>query len=197
MEGNGRPAYRVPGDDLRGPSFPASNEEAAYAAAPPGTGRRMAVLLFLLMLVPVVAAALVFPALSGSAFASAAEIDPAQVKWLSVRLLNRTELDGGSDVGPYYAAPEDVANLLKPLKAVPETDEFTGARGPWLGEYRVMLTSGRKGTIRLYWHRPPQAAPNAPATLRFQIGEHLYEGGDAAAVIAVAAECEGRGRESP
>jgi hypothetical protein len=120
------------------------------------------------------------------------------VKWLRVQLLNRTELDGGEDVRPYYADPADHAKLLDALKELRPVDAFAGAKGPWLGDYRVMLDNGRRATLKLYWYRPPQAAPTAPATLRLQIDEgHKYEGGPVAAVVAAAADAAARGRARP
>jgi hypothetical protein len=157
-------------------------------------GMRIALVVFLLMLIPVLSAALIFPAFNSQAFNSVGEIDPAQIKWLTVRLYNRAELDGGGDVGPYYASSEDYAKLLAPLESVPAVEEFVGARGPWLGEYRVMMTNGRRATIKLYWQRRPQDPPTAPVKLRFQVGDHRYEGGTAAEVTTVAVECETRGR---
>lgn len=192
MEGNGRFRPRDPGDAPRGPSLTPDPGHPAVAA--PGTGRRVAVAVFLLMLIPVLAAALVFPALRTQPFGSVAEIEPAEIKSLAVRLLNRTELDGGPDIGPYTAAAEDYAKLLEPLKAVPAVEGYVDARGPWLGEYRVLLLNGRKATIRLYWHRDPKAPSAAPVTLRFQIGDKTFAGGTAAALIAAVTECEGRGR---
>ena len=188
MEGNGRPIPRDPGESPRGPSLD----------TPPGTGRNIAVLVFLLMLVPVLAAALVFPALRSQPFALVSEIDPAQVKWIKVQLVNRTELDGGADVGPFYADPSDHAKLLDALKDLKPVEAFGGAKGPWLGDYRVMLTNGRRATLKLYWHRSPSARPTAPATLRMQIDDgHRFEGGTTAAVVAAATEAEARGRPNP
>lgn len=194
MEGNGRPIRRDPrDDDPWGPSF---NEPAP---ARTGNGLRIAAFLFALMLIPVLSAALIFPGLSGQAFQSVSEIDPTQIKWMSVRMLNRAELDGGPDVGPYYAAPEDYAKLLEPLKAVPAVPDFDGAKGPWLGEYRIMVANGRRATIRFYWHRDPRNASDTPAKLRFAIGDKKYERDTAAALVlvAAAAECEARGKANP
>ena len=143
-------------------------------------------------------AAVLIPALRTQPFDSVAEIDPAEIKSLRVQLLNRKELDGGEDVGPYYADPADYPKLLEPLKGLPPVNGFAGATGPWLGEYRVLLNNGRKATLKLYWHRPPTDRPDAPARVRLRLDERReFEGGTAAAVIAAVAECEGRGRAKP
>lgn len=132
--------------------------------------------------------------LQGQAFDSPAELTPENIRSLRVHLLNRKELDGGEDVGPYYAAAEDYEKLLAPLKGAAEVGSYPGTRGPFLGEYRVVLKSGRKGTIKLYWSQPRGIGPGDAvplARLRFQIGEHLYEGaheGAAAGDVVRAAE---------
>jgi hypothetical protein len=156
----------------------------------PHTGRKLA--LVVLVLVPLVvglALAGIY-LLQGAPFESPAELTTDNVQSLRVHLLNRKELDGGDDVGPYLAAPEDYERLLALLKAVPEVEQFPDARGPWLGEFRIVLKNGRKGTIRLYWVKPP----TAPARLRFQIGEHKFEGGTAESVIRAAEESAARGQ---
>ncbi|MGL6094261.1 MAG: hypothetical protein ACRC7O_00485 [Fimbriiglobus sp.] len=163
------------------------------AGQQPRVARRIAVITFFLMLVPVGTAAFVFPALSQGPFASADDIDPAKLKWLSVRLFNRTDLDGGVDIGPYYAAADDYAGLLAPLRGATPVNGFDDARGPWLGEYRMRTTEGRPATVRLYWHRGPQDPPSAPARVRFQVGGKWFEGGPAAAVIAAADAAVARG----
>jgi hypothetical protein len=179
MEANGRhPVPPIPSPD---------------AVPPARMGRRIAVITFFLLFIPVVTAALVFPALSQGPFASADDIDPAKLKWLSVRLFNRTELDGGVDIGPYYAAADDYAGLLAPLRGAAPVDGFAEARGPWLGEYRMRTTDGRPATVRLYWHRRPQDPPTALARVRFQVGGKWFEGGPAAAVIAAADAAAARG----
>jgi hypothetical protein len=167
----------------------------------PRTGRRVAlvVLLVVLLLVPVVygLALLVASLLQGQPFDSPAELTPETVRSLRVHLLNRKELDGGEDVGPYHAAEEDYARLLAPLKAATEVGSYPDARGPFLGEYRVVLKNGRKGTIRLYWSRPPGVGPdNKPhaARLRFQIGQHLYEGAATDELVRAAEESAPRGK---
>jgi hypothetical protein len=170
----------------------------------PRTGRRVALVLLLvvLLLVPCVylsAMFLVIPLLQGQAFDSPAELTPEAIQSLRFQLLNRKELDGGEDVGPYFAAAEDYEKLLAPLKSAAEVEQYPGARGPFLGEYRVVLKSGRKGTIKLYWLRPPGAVPKddhaPPARLRFEIGSHRFEGGTAEALIQVIEECAARGRK--
>jgi hypothetical protein len=158
-------------------------------------GRRIA-LLVALIVVPLVLVyfgvmLVAIPLLSEQAFESADELTPENIKSLRVYFLNRRELDDGPDIGPYYAAPEDYAMLLAPLKAVPEVSEFEGTRGVWLGEYRVRLKNGRYSPIKLYWLK---TTPDAVAKLRFQIGPHKFEGGTAAAVIKAAEEAAPRGR---
>lgn len=151
-----------------------------------------------------------FPLLQGRPFNSVAELDPAQIARLEVRLYNRTELDEGDDVGPYIAAPQDYERLLQPLREVPTVPEFSGATGPYLGEYRIVLKNGRKGTIYFYWvptpgesalsvgfgslagsagwsHAASQGDLPAPAArLRFKIGSNKYEGSSTKAIIAAA-----------
>jgi hypothetical protein len=166
----------------------------------PRTGKKIALIVFVvvLLLVPVVygLALLGIYLLQGQPFDSPAELTPENVRSLRVELHNRKELDGGEIVRPYYAAPEDYERLLAPLKAAAEVGSYPDARGPFLGEYRVVLESGRKGTIRLYWSRPPGAAAKngLPETrLRFQIGDHLYEGAAAGEVVHAVEEAAARG----
>lgn len=154
------------------------------------TGKRIVLLVLLMMVVPLTLAVVVFPFLREQPFDSVDELTPETIHSMRVWLLNRKELDGGKDIGPYYVAPEDYAALLGPLKAVPEVEQFPDARGPWLGEVRIRTTTGRKGTIRLYWSKPT----SAPARLRFVIGEHKYEGERVEEFIKQAIDCEARGR---
>lgn len=161
----------------------------------PRTRKTIALIVFVvvLLLIPAVygLALLGIHLLQGQAFDSPAELTPENVRSLRVELHNRKELDGGEIVRPFYAAPEDYVRLLAPLKAAAEVGSYPDARGPFLGEYRVVLESGRKGTIRLYWSRPPGVGPgDAPpaARLRFQIGDHLYEGAAAAGEVVRAVE---------
>jgi hypothetical protein len=161
---------------------------------PKPKGRWLTLLLMLLVLPLVLyfgVMLVLIPLLSEQPFESADELTPENIKSLRVYFLNRRELDDGPDIGPYYAAPEDYATLLAPLKAVPEVSDFEGTRGVWLGEYRVRLKSGRRDTIKLYWLR---TTPDAVAKLRFQIGPHKFEGGTAAAIIQAAADADPRGR---
>lgn len=182
----------------------------------PNPAKWIVLIVLALMGIPVTLALVVFPMLSDLPFESVHQLDPADVRSLSVRLLNRSELDGGDDVGPYFAAPEDYAALLAPLRHAPKVADFPDARGPWLGEYRVRTTSGRGGTIRLYWVRSPEderalpayealyggaayraatAARHLPAArLRFQIGDQKFEGYAAVDVIRAAEAGKDRGR---
>jgi hypothetical protein len=181
----------------------------------PRTMRWVVVGVLVVLLLPAVVAFVLVPLLLEQPFESAEEIDPAAVKQLRVFVLNRKELDGGRDVGPYLAAAEDYPALLAPLREAHEVTSFPDARGPWLAEYRVLLTSGRKGTIRLYWSRPQGGWAGAPAfaaagggaavtaaaearqvppvTLRFQIGPRKYEGGSATGLIRAAEAAAERG----
>jgi hypothetical protein len=168
----------------------------------PRTARKVTLAVFLafFLLVPVVYGLVFFvviPLLQGRAFDTPAELTAGDIESLRVHLLNRKELDGGEDVGPYFAAPEDFEALLAPLKAAEEVGEFPDAQGPFLGEYRVVLKSGRKEPIRLYWSRPPGVQPDGtphPARLRFKIGNRLFEGAAAQAVVHAALASEPRGR---
>jgi len=148
---------------------------------------------FAILLVMALVATIVIPLLQEQPFDSVDELDPANIKSLRVYFLNRKELDGGDDIGPYFAAEEDYAKLLAPLRNISEVEQFQDARGPWLGEYRVRTKTGRKGTIKLYWVKTPLDPPLASARLRFQIGPHKYEGGTAEAIIAAANEAAPRG----
>ncbi len=170
-------------------------------------GKRVTLLALLLMLLPVGLAVGLFPLLSGGPFDSVDAIDPAAVKSLDVRLFNRAELDGGFDVGPFRARPEDVPALLAPLTGLaPLAGPPADARGPWLGEYRVRTTTGRRGTVRFYWSRRPDVGQGAPPAavagpailttrpelvpgafvLRVVAGDKWYEGGNPLAVVAAA-----------
>lgn len=181
----------------------------------PRTLRWVVVGVLVVLLLPLTVAFVLVPLLLEQPFESAEEIDPAAVKTLRVFVLNRKELDGGRDVGPYLAAAADYPALLAPLREAHEVASFPDARGPWLAEYRVLLKSGRKGTIRLYWSRPQGGWAGAPAfaaagggaavagatearhvppvTLRFQIGPRRYEGGSAAGLIRAAEVAAERG----
>jgi len=181
----------------------------------PRTTRRLVVGVLLVLLVPLVLAFVLFPLLQEQPFDAVGDIDPTAVQSLRVFVLNRKELDGGEDVGPYLAAAEDYTALLAPLREAREVPTFPDARGPWLAEYRVLLTSGRRGTIRLYWSRPSGTWKGGPAlaaaggtaalgeaataghvppvVLRFQIGSRKYEGGTAIELIRAAETAAARG----
>jgi hypothetical protein len=158
-----------------------------------------ATILALILLVPVILAWFVFPLLAQEPFTSLAEIQPDAIQSLQVRLLIRGEIDpelsNQPDIGPYYAAAEDIPRLLAPLKDAVEVPEFPTAQGPLLGEYRILTQENRRGTIRLYWVRDPSHPSGAIPRLRFKIGTHKYEGGTAMAVIAAAADAATRGRK--
>jgi hypothetical protein len=168
-----------------------------------GVGRRVLLLTLSLMLLPVGLAACLFPLLAGGPFESPDGIDPAAVDSLRVFVLNRSELDGGDDIGPFQASADDIPALLAPLRGLtPLPAPPESARGPWLGEYRVRTTDRRRGTVRLYWSRqahPAAAAAAGPAAagptrpvLRAVVGDRWFEGGDPRAVIAAATAAVGR-----
>jgi hypothetical protein len=154
--------------------------------------RRVLLLMVPVLAVPAFLALVLFPMLGETTFDTIGELDPAEIKTLCVHVLNRDGLDDGPEIDPYIADPADYAALLKPLLAVPEAPNgFANARGPWLGEYRVVLKSGRKGRVRFYWSKPVSAPA---AVLRFQIGPHEFEGGSATALLAAATAAQKRGK---
>lgn len=154
--------------------------------------RRIMLIVLGFLVVPLALIFLVFPFLFDEPFATVDELAPENIASIRVTLVNRSELDGGDDVGPYLAAEADFVVLLAPLKSVPEVERFPNARGPWLGEYRVMTKEGRRGRIRFYWVRDPQT-PDAPARLRFQVGERKFEGGRADTLTKAAEAAKDRG----
>ena len=153
----------------------------------------------IIMTIPFVLFFGLFPLLQNRPFDSIDEIEVNQIQRLEVRIYNRSELDGGDDVGPYIAGPLEYDRLLKPLIGVSEVSQYDGARGPWLGEYRILLKNGRKGTVRFFYvpgkaESPVRAAlgviaggsaaelawirgqiPAPAPRLRFEIGQHKYE----------------------
>src|SRR5262245_8543540 len=82
------------------------------------------------------------------------EVNPADVTRLEVRLFNLRAIvpaspDGETvpdTVGPFDARPDDIAPLLALLKGAKELPELPP--GPWLGEYRLTLTTGRTQRVR-------------------------------------------------
>lgn len=180
-------------------------------------GRRVAVGVGLILLVPVGLAVIVFPFLADQPFETVADIRPEEVRSVRVWMLNRTELDGGPDVGPFIAARNDLPALLAPLAGATDVSQYPDARGPWLGEYRIRTVTGRRGTIRLYWTRRPVEIAHLTAVgaaggglafdsavsraelrptevrLRFQIGDKRYDGGSAHALIAAVEAAAARG----
>ena len=175
-------------------------------------GRRVTLLaLSLAVLLPAGLVVVLFPLLAGSPFDSVDAIDPAAVKAVRVFVLNRKELDGGEDIGPYLAKPADVPALLAPLRGLTPLPEAPPVRGPWLGEYRVRTANGRRGTVRFYWVRlgeghadaamavagpvvglRPELVPGAFG-LRVQVGGRWFEGGSPLALIAAAGEAAAGG----
>jgi hypothetical protein len=167
----------------------------AGTTEPPGgsnVARRITLIVLGFLVVPVALIFLVFPFLFDEPFATVDELAPENIASLRVTLVNRSELDGGEDVGPYLAANADFAGLLAPFKSIPEVEQFPNARGPWLGEFRVLTKDGRRGRIRFYWVRDPQT-PEIPARLRFQVGERKFEGGRADTLIKAAEAAKERG----
>lgn len=152
---------------------------------------KMLLYLALIMLVPFTLIKYVFPLIDPPVVAIE-ELKPENIQWFRVQVLNRQGVDDGPDIGPYYADPLDFALLLSALQNVPEvaSNDYPDARGPWLGEYRLVTLDGRKPTIRFYWVRQ-----GAEVRLRFQIGKHKFEGGTAAELIRVARTAQARGRD--
>ena len=153
--------------------------------------RKLLLFLGLILLIPVGLFFVVFPLLMEQPFDSVDEVKPENIRSLRVKILNRSKFDGGDDLGPYIADPADYAVLLKPLETVPTIADFPDARGPWLGEYRIVTNDGRRGTIMFYYQsRTPEMVPQ----LRFQIGSIKFQGGQARAVIDAATTAAARGR---
>lgn len=170
-------------------------------------GRRVTLLaLSLAVLLPVGSAVVLFPLLAGDPYDSPDAIDPATVKSVRVILRNRKELDGGDDAD-FLARPADVPGLLAPLRGLTPLDARPAVVGPWLGEYRIRTTGGRRGTVRFYWYRgEPRAEAAMAATgaagmqkptlvpgafgLRVQVGGRWFEGGQPLAVVAAAKAAE-------
>lgn len=187
------------------------------AARGRGVGKRVAIVAGLLLLLPVGLAVGVFPFLVEQPFDSVEQIRPEHVRSVRVWVLNRTDLDGGPDVGPFVAAAGDIQPLLAPLANAAEVSDYLDARGPWLGEYRIRTVTGRRGTIRLYWTRRPAELASLTVVgavaggalyersvdraelrptevrLRFQIGDKRYDGGSAHALIAAVEDAASRG----
>ncbi len=172
---------------------PTDDRDEPDLPKPPNHGPKLLLGMAVVMLVPLALIFVVFPRLTDQPFDRIDELAPDNIATLRVQILNRQQVDNGKDLGPYTAAPADYPALLGVLIQVPEVEEFTGARGPWLGEYRIVTKAGRKGTVRLYWYRPP-GRENAEPRLRFQIGSHKFEGGAASAVIDAATAAAGQGR---
>ncbi|MGL6074806.1 MAG: hypothetical protein ACRC8S_11650 [Fimbriiglobus sp.] len=164
--------------------------------AKPRYGLKIVLFMIPIMTVPVLLIFVLFPFLMEQPFESAADVKPENIASIRVHILNRKEFDGGEDIAPYFADEADFATLLTPLLNVPETSNFPDARGPWLGEYRILTKNGRKDTIRLYWSKPRPSALPETATLRFQIGKNKFEGGSVLAVINAAKTAEARGRKN-
>jgi hypothetical protein len=186
---------------------------------PPRYFLKIVLMVLAFLLVPITLTLVVFPLLSESSLTRISDVSADDVVWMNIRMLNREELDGGTDIWPFKVAPEDYEPILEVLREVPEVQEFQGTRGPWLGEIRLRTRSGNDSTIRMYWLRTASAQRAVPAmealmgeaaaryatmmlhapvpTLRFQINNHLFEGQGVARLIQVTTEAESRGTPSP
>jgi len=112
----------------------------------------------LILLVIVAIPATVIPFVlsrSRPAFRSFDEMTPADIARLEVRLFNLKAIVPASaegetvpdTVGPFEARPDDIGPLVALLQGAKELAEMPP--GPWLGEYRLTLTSGRKQRVRV------------------------------------------------
>ena len=101
--------------------------------------------------------------LPGQGVANLDDLNPDEIRSFRVYFLNRKELDEGDDIGPYLASRADYDKLLQPLRELESVAEFPNAKGPWLGEYRILLKNGRKSTIKIYWARPSESRAMLPA----------------------------------
>lgn len=132
----------------------------------------------------------VFPWLSQQAFHSVEEINPDEVEVLRVHLLNHPQEK--PDIGPVEMASDDFPKMLKAISGAEPVDNIPAAT--WLGEYRVRLKDGRRGTIRLYWQRQnPNIATSVPV-IWMKIGSNKYRGGEVLELFSVAEECQRRGK---
>lgn len=171
---------------------PPPDEPDAALRMPPRYGRRIALLMLPVVLAPVLLAVCLFPLLKP--YDAIEEVRADDIASFRVHVLNRKEIDGGAEIDPFFADADDYPALLRRLAGVPEVSGFDGARGPWLGEYRVVTKDGRKLTVRFYWART--AGGGQEPVLRFQVGSRFFEGGTAESLIVVAKTAEGRGRKS-
>lgn len=168
-------------------------EPEPHLRMPPRYARRLILFMVPVMLTPVLLAVCLFPLLREEAFESIDELRLENVSTFQVQIQNRKELDGGDSIDLFYVAEADYAMLLQPLLEASEVKGFADARGPWLGEYRVVTKEGRAGRVRLYWTTPRRGGE---PVLRFKIGTKEYEGGTAMAVVTAARVAESRGRKS-
>lgn len=139
------------------------------------------------------------------------QIDPAEVGELRVQLLNLP--DRHEDIGPVFVLAEDIDTLLAPLRNAEELPDKPGL--PFLGEYQVRFTDGRRLTIRLRWERksptdtrPALAAavgtglagrgtwiPPAEESVVWMVIEgRIFRAGKLADLIRVADECAARAK---
>jgi len=166
------------------------DETSLLATTRPRHTKKLLLFLGLILLVPVALLFLVFPLLMEQPFDSVEQLKTENIRSLRVQILNRSQIDGGDDLGPFLADPADYAMLLAPLSAVPTIADYPDARGPWIGDYRILTNNGRRGTIKFYFHK---LTPTAVPALRFQIGQIKYEGGQAQTIIDAARTASARG----
>ena len=172
---------------------PPPGEPEPHLRMPPRYARRILLFMVPVLLTPVLLAVCLFPLLREEAFDSIDELRPENISTFRVQIQNRKEIDGGEPIDLFYVAESDYESLLLPLFEVPEAKAYAGARGPWLGEYRVVTKEGRTGRVRLYWTTPTRGAE---PVLRFRIGPKEFEGGAALTVVNAAKIAESRGRKS-
>ena len=172
---------------------PDPGEPEPHLRMPPRYARRIVLFMVPVLLTPVLLAVCLFPLLREEAFDSIEELRPENISTFRVQIQNRKEIDGGEPIDLFYVAESDYPALLLPLFEVPEAKGYAGARGPWLGEYRVVTKEGRTGRVRLYWTTPTRGGE---PVLRFRIGPKEFEGGTALAVINAVRTAEPRGRKS-
>lgn len=176
---------------------PPPDDDPAPPAPRPRYARRIVLAMIPVLAVPLLLIFVLFPMMMSRPFDSIDELRPDNIATFRVEILNRKDLDQGDDITPYFADEADYRLLLAPLLEVPEADDFVGARGPWMGEYRIVTKTGRRGdSIKLYWTKRLTDGPGVPARLRFQIGNKKFEGGTAQAVIDAAKTASARGRKT-
>ena len=115
---------------------------------------------------------------SRPAFRSFDDVTPADVARLEVRLFNLRAIvpataEGETvpdTVGPFDAKPEDFGPLLTLLQGAKELQELPP--GPFLGEYRLTLKSGRTQRVRVRFGGNP--AKPEEFKVRFRVGADQF-----------------------